>query len=135
MPELPDITVYVEALERSLAGAVLERVRAMPWTCVCAGSLDRAPEHARAVLAQVRRARLEPAGGSARVLPAHLESNFINPEYKGAQPEGCLRRPRLDPGELGADGEFSAADIKETIERAINGRNSINPILCHLRIA
>ena len=27
MPELPDITVYVEALERSLAGAVLERVR------------------------------------------------------------------------------------------------------------
>ena len=27
----------------------------------------------------------------ARVLPAHLESNFINPEYRGAQPLECLR--------------------------------------------
>jgi N-acetylglucosamine-6-phosphate deacetylase len=27
------------------------------------------------------------------VLPAHLESNFINPEFKGAQPETCLRLP------------------------------------------
>ncbi len=27
MPELPDITVYVEALQRQLAGAVLERIR------------------------------------------------------------------------------------------------------------
>jgi hypothetical protein len=30
---------------------------------------------------------------SARVLPAHLESNFINPEYRGAQPADCLRTP------------------------------------------
>ena len=29
----------------------------------------------------------------ARVLPAHLESNFINPEYSGAQPAACLRSP------------------------------------------
>jgi N-acetylglucosamine-6-phosphate deacetylase len=32
-----------------------------------------------------------PAG--ARVLPAHLESNFINPDYNGAQPLTCLRTP------------------------------------------
>jgi N-acetylglucosamine-6-phosphate deacetylase len=30
---------------------------------------------------------------SARVLPAHLESNFINPDYKGAQPLECIRAP------------------------------------------
>src|SRR5207237_1263638 len=28
------------------------------------------------------------------VLPAHLESNFINPAYSGAQPASCLRSPR-----------------------------------------
>ena len=28
-----------------------------------------------------------------RVLPAHLESNFINPEFRGAQPLACLRVP------------------------------------------
>jgi N-acetylglucosamine-6-phosphate deacetylase len=43
------------------------------------------------------------------VLPAHLESNFINPEYRGAQPAACLRLPpglddvqqayKSDPGE------------------------------------
>ena len=28
-----------------------------------------------------------------KLLPAHLESNFINPDYRGAQPAGCLRVP------------------------------------------
>src|ERR1044071_5926902 len=42
---------------------------------------------------QVRGARLEGTGGGARVLPAHLESNFINPEFRGAQPADCLRVP------------------------------------------
>ena len=39
-----------------------------------------------------------PAGpgraGSARVLPAHLESNFINPAFRGAQPIGVSCAPR-----------------------------------------
>jgi N-acetylglucosamine-6-phosphate deacetylase len=42
----------------------------------------------------VRRARETPGGRAARVLPAHLESNFISPEYRGAQPAICLRNPR-----------------------------------------
>jgi glycosyltransferase involved in cell wall biosynthesis len=33
--------------------AALERVRDLPWRCVCVGALDRDPEHARAVLRQV----------------------------------------------------------------------------------
>jgi N-acetylglucosamine-6-phosphate deacetylase len=50
------------------------------------------------------------------VLGAHLESNFINPEYRGAQPALCLRVPddaapddrhARDAGDAG----FSAADI------------------------
>src|SRR5262245_55400949 len=31
MPELPDLTVYVEHLERGVAGHVLERVRVLGW--------------------------------------------------------------------------------------------------------
>ncbi|MDE3155074.1 MAG: amidohydrolase family protein [Acidobacteriota bacterium] len=32
-----------------------------------------------------------PSPGSARVLPAHLESNFLAPAFRGAQPAACLR--------------------------------------------
>jgi N-acetylglucosamine-6-phosphate deacetylase len=59
------------------------------------------------------------------VLPAHLESNFINPLFKGAQPGECLRSPRvaLDSwagraGEGRAASEFEAADLLREIERA-----------------
>src|SRR2546430_13641028 len=48
----------------------------------------------RSVLAQVRLARTANLGRAARVLPAHLESNFISPEFRGAQPLLCLRSPR-----------------------------------------
>ena len=48
----------------------------------------------RRVLAQVRRARQAPGARAARVLPAHLESNFINPGFAGAQPRTCLCSPR-----------------------------------------
>jgi N-acetylglucosamine-6-phosphate deacetylase len=56
------------------------------------------------------------------VLPAPLESNFINPEFRGAQPQSCLRKPptgadpRDQPG--GGPDAFSAADILSEIERA-----------------
>jgi N-acetylglucosamine-6-phosphate deacetylase len=82
------------------------------------------PDALRGVLDQVRRARTTRAPRAARVLPAHLESNFINPEYRGAQPTGCLRSPLGalgTPGESGGPGEpggFSASDIVREIERA-----------------
>jgi N-acetylglucosamine-6-phosphate deacetylase len=41
----------------------------------------------------VRSLREAPPARGARVLPAHLESNFINPAYRGAQPLHCLRSP------------------------------------------
>ena len=55
----------------------------------------------------------------ARVLGAHLESNFINPEYRGAQPLACLRTP--DQSALDSDdpvpGHYGAADILEVMDR------------------
>jgi N-acetylglucosamine-6-phosphate deacetylase len=79
----------------------------------------------RDVLDQVRQARQAPAPQSARVLPAHLESNFINPEYRGAQPASCLRSPRgarsvaSTAREPSAEGSaFSAQDILDEIVRA-----------------
>jgi N-acetylglucosamine-6-phosphate deacetylase len=48
------------------------------------------------------------------VLPAHLESNFINPEFRGAQPLECLRKP-AGPG---PDGEFAGEAILAEIAAA-----------------
>lgn len=51
----------------------------------------------REVLAGIHDARQRPAARSARVLGGHLESNFINRDYRGAQPESELR-PISAPG-------------------------------------
>ena len=60
-----------------------------------------------------------PAGESARVLPAHLESNFMAPEYRGAQPLDALVLPPGAPDDMATPGmatEFTAADILAVIE-------------------
>lgn len=88
------------------------------------------PPALRSALGAVRDARLSPVQGSARVLPAHLESNFLNPDYKGAQPRGCLRVPPAGwsagagerPGAARSadphDDPFTGADILAEIARA-----------------
>jgi N-acetylglucosamine-6-phosphate deacetylase len=81
----------------------------------CPTTVACPPEDLRRVLDQVRRAREDPDPKCARVLPAHLESNFINPEYAGAQPARCLRAPTEDSRR---DREFTAVDILREIERA-----------------
>jgi N-acetylglucosamine-6-phosphate deacetylase len=102
-------------------------------TAFCPTTVACGPDALRRVLAQVRRARAEPGPRAARVLPAHLESNFINPEFSGAQPAACLRGPRraIDgwaaerAGGAGAAGraggpggdDFDASDILSEIER------------------
>jgi len=114
-------------------------------TAFCPTTVACPPGMLRQVLDQVRRAREAPRGRAARVLPAHLESNFINAEYRGAQPSGCLRSPQAalwsgrssgsggsggsgGPGgpaspKLGGvgpseGGAFDGADILAEIERA-----------------
>jgi N-acetylglucosamine-6-phosphate deacetylase len=49
--------------------------------------------------------------GRARVLPAHLESNFINPEYRGAQPLECIRTAAAAAG----DRDFGGPNILDVI--------------------
>jgi N-acetylglucosamine-6-phosphate deacetylase len=82
-------------------------------TGFCPTSIACDPGALSRMLDAVRRARTTDSEG-ARVLPAHLESNFINPEFKGAQPLDCLRSPRGERSE----GTFSGRDILDTIAAA-----------------
>ncbi len=81
-------------------------------TAFCPTTVACAPAELSLTLQQIADARVGRPSGAARVLPAHLESNFINPEYKGAQPAACLRLPT----DARRDGEFSGRDILDVIE-------------------
>ena len=85
-------------------------------TAFCPTTVACVPQALRTVLAQVAKARAMRPANSARVLPAHLESNFINPDYRGAQPAGCLRLPSGPVDRRG--GDFSARDILDIIAGA-----------------
>jgi N-acetylglucosamine-6-phosphate deacetylase len=95
-------------------------------TGFCPTTVACAPDELRGVLKQVRDARAWPVPKGARVLPAHLESNFISPEFRGAQPLSCLRSPRAalaGPAKIAhpvrdGDDRFAASDVLREIERA-----------------
>lgn len=82
------------------AGAAIMAVsRELPRygvTAFCPTSVACPPDVLQRFLADVGQMRQADAPG-ARVLPAHLESNFINPDYRGAQPASCLRQPPFAP--------------------------------------
>jgi len=82
----------------SIAG-MAERLPRYGVTAFCPTTIACDPVALRRMLSNVRAARTQRPPAGARVLPAHLESNFINPDYKGAQPLECLRgvRPGSDP--------------------------------------
>ncbi|HEY2907731.1 MAG TPA: N-acetylglucosamine-6-phosphate deacetylase, partial [Vicinamibacterales bacterium] len=123
------IDVHVHGVEGfdSLDGgdalaAIAARLPRYGVTAFCPTTVACGPATLRTVLDQVRRARETPIAGSARILPAHLESNFISAEYAGAQPRACLRLPAdafraQAPGAL--DDEFTAADVLAEIARAM----------------
>jgi N-acetylglucosamine-6-phosphate deacetylase len=97
------------------AGAIAEIAKRLPRygvTAFCPTTVACAPVDLELTLRQIADARVRRAPGAARVLPAHLESNFINPEYKGAQPAACLRVPTDER----RDGEFSGRDVLDVIE-------------------
>src|SRR5437764_6123011 len=101
VPGFIDVHVHgvegIDTLDAAAAGgsiaAIAERLPKYGVTAFCPTTVACGPEALRGVLDQVRRAREAPAPRAARVLPAHLESNFINPEYRGAQPLSRFRRP------------------------------------------
>ncbi len=97
------------------AGTIAEIAKRLPRygvTAFCPTTVACAPADLEVTLRQIADARIGRTPGAARVLPAHLESNFINPEYKGAQPATCLRLPTDER----RDGEFSGRDVLDVIE-------------------
>ena len=101
-------------------------------TAFCPTSIACTPEKLSALLSGVTAARATRAPGSARVLPAHLESNFINPEFNGAQPVTCLRIPRAHRAPSApAASEFTGDDILDVIakQRASVGIVTLAPEL------
>lgn len=139
LPGFIDVHVHglegIDALDgKDAVATIASRLTKYGVTAFCPTTVACAPPALRQVLASVAALRASPvAKGMARVLPAHLESNFINPDYRGAQPLECLRRPALGAmgaigasgasGALGATGavgatEFEARDILAEIDAA-----------------
>jgi N-acetylglucosamine-6-phosphate deacetylase len=109
---------------RTAVADIASRMPRFGVTGFCPTTVACAPADLRTVLEQVRGAREAPDPLSARVLPAHLESNFISPEYKGAQPLACLRKPSValsawagGAGQAGAEQQFNGAEVLSEIER------------------
>lgn len=112
LPGFIDVHVHgVAGVDTLDGGDAIARIAAtLPRfgvTAFCPTTMACEPGDLRSVLEQVRRGREHRDGGAARVLPAHLESNFINPRFRGAQPIACLRTA----------GHFEATDILREIER------------------
>jgi len=133
VPGFVDVHVHgvdgVDTLDSATAvDSIAERLPRYGVTAFCPTTVACRPEALRRVLEQVKNAREAPSATAARVLPAHLESNFINPAYNGAQPLECLRspgsaEPRTGRGRARPDGSdtldgFTAGDILAEIERA-----------------
>jgi N-acetylglucosamine-6-phosphate deacetylase len=119
VPGFVDVHVHgIEGSDTLDGGDAIERIAArLPRfgvTAFCPTSVACSPDDLRTMLAAVRASRLTRPPASSRVLPAHLESNFINPEYRGAQPGECLRLPRG----RGKEGEFTGEAILSEIAAA-----------------
>ena len=130
-PGFIDVHVHgVEGVDTLDEGdPIREMARRLPRygvTAFCPTTVACGPSALRGVLRSIAALRSARAVGTARVLPAHLESNFINPEYKGAQPAECLRAadvgrvPRADVAKRSgpADRDFSGQDILDVISAA-----------------
>jgi len=97
--------------------AIAETLPRYGVAAFCPTSVACSPDELRAFLRGVGDLRASRRAVAARVIGAHIESNFINPDYNGAQPAACLRVPadgRRVPE--GAEGDYSAADILDVIE-------------------
>jgi N-acetylglucosamine-6-phosphate deacetylase len=100
-------------------GAVAEVASHLPRhgvTAFCPTSTACDPVTLSRFLSEVGRLRQAPPAG-ARVLAAHLESNFLNPEYRGAQPLDCLRAVTTERIAWDRGDPFSGRDVLEVVDR------------------
>lgn len=119
------IDVHVHGVEGSDVLEASDKVRAVAArlprygvTSFCPTTVACSPDDLTMVARAVLEARRTPASGSARVLPAHLESNFIAPDYRGAQPLACLCLPPRAPASArveGTAGDYNGDDIVAVI--------------------
>lgn len=121
------IDVHVHGVEGqdtlTTANAAAEIARRLPRygvTGFCPTTVACGPTELQRLLDGIREARTNPVPGSAHVLPAHLESNFIAPDFRGAQPLTCLRRPTPEvlPGPPPDGVPFSGQEILDVIAGA-----------------
>jgi N-acetylglucosamine-6-phosphate deacetylase len=115
VPGFIDVHVHgvlgIDALDGGDAVArIAERLPRFGVTAFCPTSVACTPGDLRELLRAIRTAREAADPASARVLPAHMESNFINPDFKGAQPLACIRGPRET-----REGDFSGGEILDEI--------------------
>ena len=92
---------------------VAKRLPKYGVTAFCPTSVACTPARLTTMLSGVARALSAPVATAARVLPAHLESNFINPEWNGAQPIHCLRTYK--PQGKRPEGDFAGHEILQAI--------------------
>ncbi len=131
MPGFVDVHVHgVEGIDvldgPEAVAAVARRLPRYGVTAFCPTSVACPPADLAMLLDAVRSAV---QGVGARVIGAHLESNFISSDYRGAQPADCLRRPprtsKIAGGpadSIAAVAEFTGEDILGTLiahERAV----------------
>lgn len=119
------IDVHVHGVEGSDVLAASDKVRAVAArlpaygvTSFCPTTVACSPDDLTMVARAVIEARRAPVAGSARVLPAHLESNFITPDYRGAQPLACLCLPPRAPAAAKVEGtaiDYNGDDIVAAI--------------------
>jgi N-acetylglucosamine-6-phosphate deacetylase len=124
VPGFIDVHVHgVEGLDALDAGSssiagMAERLPRYGVTAFCPTSIACDPSALRRMLTNVRAARTRRPPAGARVLPAHLESNFINPDFKGAQPLECLRLPVRGSRIADRGSSWGCTDILAEIEAA-----------------
>jgi len=127
VPGFIDVHVHgIEGLDTQQGGDVIDaiarRLTRYGVTAFCPTSIACDPPTLTGMLDGIREARATFSPGAARVLSAHLESNFINPDYRGAQPIECIRRPPRLPGAADTDpaaeapAGFSGDDIYTVID-------------------
>jgi N-acetylglucosamine-6-phosphate deacetylase len=120
VPGFVDVHVHGVAGYDTLDGGnvVAHIARELPRygvTAFCPTTVACGPDVLQAFLEQVSALSGPPRANAARVLPAHLESNFINPDFRGAQPLKCLRAPDEHRGAVAWP--FTGPQILDLIER------------------
>lgn len=127
VPGFVDVHVHgVEGFDvlegRGATAEVAARLPRYGVTSFCPTSIACGPTELATMLTAVRGAQARGGDGHARVVSAHLESNFISSEYLGAQPASCVRRPPTNRGTLESwnpgtlTSEFTAEDILSVID-------------------